>query len=226
MLGMLAGAEIKSIIIRPFVEMTPLNILTMFPLYICAILAVAIVINRIWALRAWKIFPSAEANRLMEMLRGGKTELAMQDCKGSRSLLSCVLGRGLEDLLKAGVPAEKALLENGARELASLSRGLDALNLITRVATQLGLFGTVVGMIFSFEQIAAQATPDKAMVAAGIATALITTALGLMIAIPTSVMESYLSRRGEAFFRQFEDFLGEAMNILTNKPAAHAVANK
>ncbi len=206
--------DANSIIASPFVNWkSPINLLTMVPLYLCALMSVAIVIQRLLALRRGRILPVRLSEDVIVLLRRKNQHGALDRCKTDNSLLSCILGQGLEDFL-SGVPASSAFLETGAKKLEVLNRGLKGLNLISRVSTQLGLFGTVAGMIISFQQIASQANPDKSMVAAGIATALITTALGLMIAIPTSVMESYFAQRADVYYSLFDDYLSEVIELL------------
>jgi biopolymer transport protein ExbB len=217
-----AQAEGVPVMLRPILAPSVTDLITMIPLYLCAIASVAIIINRLMALRQNRILPNLFADDVLTAIRRGRKEEALSRCEQDKSLFACVLGRGLEDCLKNKLPPRTALLEGASRQLETLNRGIEALNLISRVATQLGLLGTVLGMVVSFSEIANTANPEKALVARGIATALITTVVGLLISIPTSVMESFISRKAESYLTEFDDLLSEIAHLLESRGAAEA----
>jgi biopolymer transport protein ExbB len=120
-------------------------------------------------------------------------------------------------------PVEReALLERRAQlDLATLGRQIRSLELIANIAPLLGLLGTVLGMIEAFEVLrAAESRVDPGLLAGGISKALITTAAGLMIAIPASAAASWFEGRIERFRVEMEDVLGRA--LLLGRVGAHA----
>jgi len=104
--------------------------------------------------------------------------------------------------------ASGVVAEIGAREVARLRRGLPLLANLANIATMLGLFGTVLGMIDAFELIAAHGTGDPRIVADGIFKALVTTAAGLAIGITALGIHAMLSARVDGRVRELEDGLG------------------
>ena len=106
--------------------------------------------------------------------------------------------KGLSDL------KDDLVLETDEAGKTYLSRYLAVLNTIGNISPLLGLFGTILGMITSFEAIAVAGTGDPKVVAGGISQALVTTATGLAIAIPTIVAYRYLARRAEHYRSRLE----------------------
>jgi biopolymer transport protein ExbB len=110
-------------------------------------------------------------------------------------------------LLKYGQPREEVekTIENAALyEMGRLERGLIVLATTANVAPLLGFFGTVSGMIKSFEALAEQGLSNPGAVAAGISEALVTTAAGLAIAIPVQIAYNYFTTRISRFVRDIE----------------------
>lgn len=104
-----------------------------------------------------------------------------------------------------------------------LTRGLRPLATIAQVATLLGLLGTVTGMIVAFAEISQQGTGNPAALAGGIGQALVTTAAGLIVAIPAVIGHSYLSSRVEGILleieRRREELMGNVAQAVSTKPS-------
>ena len=146
----------------------------MWPILLCSVAALTITINK-----AWQYF--RERRDIARPLED------MQTC-GSRLLapLLQAVHQGLDD---------RQVSLAGSRELKKLESGLGTLNLIAVIAPLLGLTGTVTGMIKAFQIIAAQGTcVNPVLLASGIWEALITTAAGLFVGIPTHIAAHYLDR--------------------------------
>ena len=146
----------------------------MWPILLCSVVALAITINK-----AWQYFMVRRdiARPLQDMQEQGSKFLA--------PILQAIQ-QGLNDRQVSLV---------GSRELKSLETGLGSLNLIAVIAPLLGLTGTVTGMIKAFQVIATMGTNvDPALLASGIWEALITTAAGLFVGIPTHIAAHYLDR--------------------------------
>ena len=128
-------------------------------------------------------------------LRGTEQRMARLSEQAGAGALSHFMLR-----LKAlGDLRDELALETDEAGKAYLSRHLVVLNTIGNIAPLLGLFGTILGMITSFEAIAVAGTGDPKVVAGGISQALVTTATGLAIAIPSILLYRYLARRAEHF---------------------------
>lgn len=149
----------------------------MWPLLLCSTAALAIILERCWFWRklAWKR-EEAEASAMLRMIRD----------KGAVSPV-CAAGP-LVAMLEAGLRAErgeedKAMEAIALESLASMRRGLSMLDTIITAAPMLGILGTVLGIISSFDMLGAAGVADPKAVVSGIAQALITTAAGLGIAV-------------------------------------------
>ena len=99
---------------------------------------------------------------------------------------------------------DELVIETEEASRGYLGRYLPILNTIGNISPLLGLLGTIIGMIIAFESIAAVGTGDPKVVADGISQALVTTASGLIVAIPTIVAYRYLARRAELSLEQME----------------------
>jgi biopolymer transport protein ExbB len=109
-----------------------------------------------------------------------------------------VLQKELADL------KEELVIETEEASRGYLGKYLSLLNTIGNISPLLGLLGTIIGMIIAFESIAVAGTGDPKVVADGISQALVTTATGLIVAIPTIVAYRYLARRAERSLEQVE----------------------
>lgn len=176
----------------------------MWPLLVLSILGVAVTIWRWWVLRRVNKTVPRFMKELRSRLVAGDIESAIQVCERHPSPVSSMVKAGL---LRNGRPRdeiEKALEDASAHELAVLEKGLPVLATVAMVAPLLGFLGTVTGMINSFEALAAVGLNDPAAVASGISEALITTAAGLIIAIPVQMAYNYFLTRVNALVRNME----------------------
>lgn len=148
--------------------------------------AVALVVEHLLSIRASVLMPPGLADSVREMLRMGNVTQAIQQCKLQPSFLSSVLQAGLSELDAKWSGIEKAMEDTLAEQSARLYRKIEYLSVIGNIAPMLGLLGTVIGMIQAFFKVAeTRGTADAADLASGIYGALVTTAEGLVVAIPT-----------------------------------------
>jgi biopolymer transport protein ExbB len=176
----------------------------MWPLLFCSILGVTVAIWRWLALR--------EATRdvvgFMKELRAGLIQGdvagAIGVCERHKGPVASIVKAGLLRFGKVREEVERSLEDASAHELAYLERGLPTLATVAMIAPLLGFLGTVTGMINSFEALASVGLNNPAAVAKGISEALITTAAGLMIAIPVQMAYNYLVTRVNALVRNME----------------------
>jgi biopolymer transport protein ExbB len=159
----------------------------MYPIAICSFLLVIFVCERFISLRRGTVIPRPFVTRIFEQLREGQLdrEQAIALCEKNGSPVALVLMGGFKKWGRTAVEVEQAVLDSGERVANSLRKYIRLFNGISQVAPLLGLLGTVMGMISSFNAIStSQESGQREMMASGIAEALITTAAGMLIAIP------------------------------------------
>jgi len=167
----------------------------MLPIILASIIAAGIIIERLWSLQDRKVLPEHLIAKVWHLLKAG--ELGDEEVRNLYN--SSPLGR----LLAVGLtyrdrPRElvKEMVEDTGRHVAhELDRYLNTLGTIAAISPLLGLLGTVVGMIEVFSVITVQGVGNPAALASGISQALITTAAGLMVAIPALIAYRYLRGR-------------------------------
>lgn len=164
----------------------------MIPIGLCSFILVLFSLERLVSLRKSQIVPAPFVTRFLEQLSSGELnrESALALCDKSDSTVSRIFRAGVLKWGRSAVEVEQAILDAGERAAWELRRFLRAINGIATVSPLLGLFGTVVGMIQSFDSIAvvdSTMADQKALIATGISVALITTAAGLTVAIPALV---------------------------------------
>lgn len=164
----------------------------MIPIGVCSFILVLFTLERLVSLRKSQIVPAPFVNRFLDQLSSGELnrETALALCDKSNSTVSRIFRAGVQKWGRSAVEVEQAILDAGERAAWDLRRFLRGINGIATVSPLLGLFGTVVGMIQSFDSIAvvdSNMADQKALIATGISVALITTAAGLTVAIPALV---------------------------------------
>lgn len=177
----------------------------MWPLMAFSILAVVVIIERLIALRRAKINVNEFLAKLRKALIVKRSiREAIKTCEDYRGPVASIVKAGL---LKYGQPKEdvEKTIENAALfEMNRLERGLVVLATTANVAPLLGFFGTVTGMIKSFDALSKAGLSNPGLVAAGISEALITTAGGLAVAIPAQLFYNYFMSRINKFVRDIE----------------------
>lgn len=194
----------------------------MWPLLLCSVVSVAVMLERGWRLRRAALLDPAIADDVRELVERGQPDAAVRKYRASPVLVGRILARGLEQHQSNRIAIETALFEVGNHDLQLLHKNLALLNLVAKVAPLLGLLGTVLGMILGFEALE-QAAVNKANLAHAIRVALITTAAGLFIAIPTVVGAAYFRGRIRALQAEFEDVFRDVISSVKRaRPEATA----
>jgi biopolymer transport protein ExbB len=157
----------------------------MWPIVLCSVFATALVIERALMLRRSRIMPKDLVARIWKLHRAGKLNAAAIEEIREGSPLGRMLAAGLVNRAHSREIMKEALGDAGRHVVADLERYLNALGTIAAVSPLLGLLGTVVGMIKMFSVIMTAGVGNPALLAGGISTALLTTAAGLFVAIPT-----------------------------------------
>lgn len=169
----------------------------MWPLLACSLVAVAIAIERLFSLRRSRLAQQGTVERLFSLADSGQIDRAVEVCREQPGILTNIMVAGLE-LGAAGegeAVAKEAIEDAGRHETTKFNRFLGTLGTIVAISPLLGLFGTVVGMIEVFRTISEEGAGQAEQLAGGISQALITTASGLLIAIPALVVHNYLTGR-------------------------------
>ncbi|MEO9703082.1 MotA/TolQ/ExbB proton channel family protein [Marinobacter alexandrii] len=167
----------------------------MVPIVACSILALAIILERFWTLRASRVAPSQTLNELWRWIK--KKELNGRKLKALQgsSPMGRVLAGGLLNA-KHGREIMKESIEHEASQVIhDLERFLNPLGTVATITPLLGLLGTVIGMIKVFAEIQLAGVGNAGNLAGGISEALITTAAGLSVAIPALIAHRYFIRR-------------------------------
>jgi len=165
--------------------------LLMLPIIICSIIALAIIVERFMTLRESKVLPD---NLVADVWRLASTKQLTEEKVREyqqASPLGRVIAAGLLNRHKDRDSMKEAIEEVGGQVAHELERYLNALGTIAAITPLLGLLGTVVGMIKVFTNITTVGVGNPAQLAGGISTALITTASGLVIAIPALIFYRY-----------------------------------
>lgn len=162
-------------------------------LILTSIATTALVIYKLWQYRAAGVGRHIELNLAVQAWDQNDAALALRHLAKSRSYLAPVIEMGLSSTNPALSDRTDAEAED---RFSRLERGLGALDMVAQLAPLLGLFGTVLGMIEAFQKLqGAGSSVDPSLLAGGIWVALLTTAAGLAVAMPTSLILSWLESR-------------------------------
>ena len=167
----------------------------MFPLLLCSVLALAIIIERFWTLRMGRLAPKSMVQELWASIR--KKELNARKIKELKEAapLGRVLAAGLVNAKHGREIMKESIQEEASHVVHEMERFLTALGTIAVITPLLGLLGTVIGMIKVFAQLQLEGAGNAAALAGGISEALITTAAGMTVAIPALIFHRYFLRR-------------------------------
>jgi len=185
----------------------------MWPLLLCSLVAVAIIIERLVQLRASRVLNPAVVERISGLTEGGSPERALTVCHEQPGIYTNIVLAGLESATRGeGTSATKEAIEDAGRhETVRLNRYLGTLATIVGISPLMGLFGTVTGMIQVFRTIAESGAGQAAELSGGISQALVTTATGLAIAIPALVAHSYFQEKAQRIITDLEH---ESLRVL------------
>lgn len=187
--------------------------LFMWPLLLCSVFAVAVMIERWTALRAARKQSLDFLSRFDRLVHAGDLAGARRLCHAERNALADMMLAGLERFEELGRERDiglvygqvsERIVEQGKYTVAELEAHLGVLATVATLAPLLGFAGTVTGMIRAFDAIAAANDISPSIVASGIAEALITTAAGLMIAMPTVAAFNYFTKQVESLTLSME----------------------
>lgn len=183
----------------------------MWPIILCSVAAVAIILERLWTLQSSRVIPPNLAKKVWEWIEADQLSDKLIAALEQNSPLGRLLAIGLSNRNKPR-PLMVERLEDGGRHVVhDLERFLNTLGTIAAVAPLLGLLGTVAGIIHAFNAITANGIGDPRVLSGGIGEALITTAAGLTVAIPSLIAYRFMRGKVERLVIQMEK---EAMKLV------------
>lgn len=190
--------------------------ITMIPLAICSILALTIIIYKFFELRSQRFVDEKEIRLIKQMLHRNDHKEALYHCTQNPGVFTNIVSRALEAREAGEKAIREAIEEAGRYEVPKIERYLGILRTVASISPLLGLFGTITGMITLFNDIKQHGLGQAAAFSGGIAEALITTATGLAIAIPTLVMYNIFVDKSEKIILEVEKHSNDVMRQLTN----------
>ena len=186
----------------------------LWALALCSVVTLGYTLERMIALRRNRVIPRDFVNRFLERLSTGKLDRdrATELCRSNDSPMGRVFGHVVRYWGQPAATIRIALDHDAAREVADLKRNIRVLNGTATLAPLLGLLGTVIGMIQSFDAIGGRAGGSKSeALAQGISLALVSTAIGLAVAVASVIAYYYLLNRADVLVRDMDD---RARNVI------------
>jgi len=191
---------------------------TMYILLFCSLLSVTVLLERIIYYRKMSKTNRAEfMTRMKKVLKSGDAERAMEICKETNAPFSNVVCSGLELLGHPEKQISNAMEREITVETTKLERYISIVGTIGNTAVYIGLFGTVLGIIRAFHDIAAAGTGGMSIVIGGVAEALVCTAAGLFVAIPAVIAFNYFAKKVESFINDMELCASELIDWIGRK---------
>ncbi|MDB4680137.1 MotA/TolQ/ExbB proton channel family protein [Planctomycetaceae bacterium] len=177
-------------------------------------------LERLVVLRRGRVIPRAFVDRFIKHLEQGKIEpqKALDLCEDNGSPTAVVFAHGVRKWGRPSVEVEQAILDGGERQVSLLRKHLRVLNGVATVTPLIGLLGTVIGMIRAFNEIAgADAMGKASQLASGIALALLTTAAGLIIAIPSLILYMYLAGKVDSVVMDMDRYAQRVVELISSE---------
>lgn len=177
----------------------------MLPIMLCSVAALAIIGERFWVLKQEKVLPTNLVADVWQMHKQRKLNQESIKLLRDSSPLGRILAAGLINMHHEREVMKEAIEETGRQVVQELERFLNTLGTIASITPLLGLLGTVIGMIKVFAAITSLGVGNPAVLAGGISEALITTASGLSVAIPSLMFYRYFRGKVDALVLKMEE---------------------
>jgi biopolymer transport protein ExbB len=197
----------------------------MAPIILCSVIGIAIVVERFWTLQRKRVIPRELTDRVWKLVETRTLNDRHLDALARNSPLGRILAAGLANRNQGREIMKEAIEDTGRHVVHELERFLNTLGTIAAMSPLLGLLGTVTGMISAFNAITEAGVGDPRALSGGIGEALITTAAGLIVAVPTLFAYRYLRGLVDALVIDMEK---EAIRLVQalDRFGAHAPANE
>ncbi len=185
---------------------------------IASVIGVWSVVERLVVLRRRRVIPKAFVERFLMHLRAGRMDKseAIAVCQQNQSPMADIFMHGVRKWGRPSVEVEQAVIDGGERQVSQLKKGLRVLSGLSTLSPLIGLLGTVVGIIQSFNEIAVAGAMGQAQtLASGIALALLATAVGLGIAIPAMAAYLFLAGRIDSIVMEMDRLGQELVHLIS-----------
>jgi biopolymer transport protein ExbB len=205
----------------------------MLPIILCSVISAAIILERLWTLQPRRVLPKNLTRQVWEWVSKNQLSHTHIESLHHGSPLGEILAAGLANRHRERDIIKESIEDAGRQVVHDLERFLNSLGTIAAITPLLGLLGTVIGMVKVFAAITTHGVGDPTVLAGGISEALITTAAGLTVAIPSLIGYRYLRGRVDALAvrmekeavtmvealmrKQYMDTLGERDAVATRK---------
>jgi biopolymer transport protein ExbB len=176
----------------------------MVPLILASIIAAAIMLERLWTLQSKRVLPAELTEKVWRWVEQRQIQDKHIAALQQNSPLGKILAAGLANRHRDRAIIKESIEDTGRHVVHELDRFIGALGTIASLSPLMGLLGTVIGMIRTFNAITTEGIGNPAALAGGIAEALITTAAGLTIAIPALIGYKYLRGKVERLVVEME----------------------
>ena len=195
-----------------------------WPLALCVIIGFIVIIWKFFDLLMKSMRTKKILGEVDELLAQHRIDEALEATRNSDAPAAKILFAGLDRHEEGSERVMKAIENQGLIELSKLEKGLVVLATLTNVAPLLGFLGTVIGMIIAFQSIEAAGEVEATLVAGGIKVALLTTATGLIIAIPVSISHNYFVSRIDSLVIDMEESAQKMIDALHAMEADRAIS--
>lgn len=190
----------------------------MYPLVLSSLLALGVLIAKAYTLLVAHLKSKKVLKEVTDLARAGRLDEAIAVAERTPGPVAAILLTGLRRVVERQASSsqdiEKAIKTTGSIELGFLERGLTVLATVANVAPLMGFLGTVAGMISAFGAIALAGQVEAGLVAGGIKIALITTAAGLVIAIPVNIGYNFFVSRIDKLIIDMEQGTAAVLNLI------------
>lgn len=196
----------------------------MWPIILCSIIAAGITLERLWTLQRKRVLPQELIKRVTDLTDKNQVTPKVIEALEKNSPLGRVLAAALANRDRGREIMMERVEDTGRHVIYELERFLNSLGTIASISPLLGLLGTVTGIIRAFNAVMLGGMGDPRMLAGGISEALITTAGGLAVAIPSFIMYRYLRRKIEGIVVDMEKIAVKFADSLGATPQAEEAA--
>jgi biopolymer transport protein ExbB len=206
----------RTIILRLLLQANPM----LWPLAICSVITLGYVLERLVALRRDRVVPREFVDRFLERLSSGKLdrERAFELCRAHDSPAARVFALVVSTWGQPGATIRQIVSHDAASEVVELKRNLRVLSAMATLGPLLGLLGTVVGIIQSFDALGGRVGPARGeALAHGISLALVATAFGLAIAIVAVAFYYFLLNRVDVLVRELDDRARQVIELVSSE---------
>ncbi len=194
----------------------------MIPILLCSVVAAGISVERLWTLRAEQVAPRDLLTQVWSWIRNNEMDSSRLREVKSGSPLGQILVAGITSHRRGRDVMKESIEEVANHVVHELERYLNTLGTVAAITPLLGLLGTVIGMIKVFTAIQLEGTGNAAVLAGGISEALITTAAGLTVAIPSLFFHRYFQRKVDELVIYMEQEALKLVEVLNADRADNA----